>query len=527
MTALLLAVLLGLSPAARAAEDISVAVSGRVRAPLLGYKIGDRWYLSAKEAGAVYGGQVYWYPVAGRVQMSFRGRAVQLFVDSDEARAAEGTLKLEAPVLLRSSRAFIPISFFLSEEFVSLSGHESVFNPRTRSLTVERAGTIGSPRWFSYKGHTRFSLEVDKRLSYSANARGVGGLEVAFPLGVLESSESAEIDDGLVQGFVLRQEPKLAKLSIRLAEPGLKWRVRELNDPRRIVVDIYEGEPPLLPDSPPARETAPRVTKETPARPADPDQPRSSAPAKSAGPAVLAHRDGKARRKIVVDPGHGGKDPGARGRRGVLEKEIALAAALELAKLLKQEGSFEILLTRSDDTFVPLADRSRLANEFGADLFVSLHCNANPNSREEGFEVYFLSEKASDPEAARLADFENSVLELEGKDPRGEAAAAALLGELAKTENINASSELAGLLVRSVDKRVDLNGRGVKQAGFYVLRGTHAPAVLVEMAFLSNRKDESKLESRRFRRKLVDGLYAGILEFSKRQGWTAAPRDGS
>lgn len=525
MTTLLLAALLAL-PAA-ASEEISVVASGRVREPLLGYKIGSTYFLSAKEAGALYGGQVYWYPVAGRVQMSFRGRALQFFVDSDEARLESGALKLESPVMTRVSKAFVPLSFFLSEEFAGLSGFESVFNARTRLLSIEKLSTVKSPRWFSYKGHTRLSLELDKRLSHSAAARGVGGVEIAIPLGVIEGSESAEIEDGLVSRFSLRQDPQATRLSIAFAEPGLKWRVRELSNPRRLVVDVYDGEAPLLVDSPPAQKTAPRITKESPAQPSDPDQPRSSPPVKSVGPAVLAHRDGKMRRKIVVDPGHGGKDPGATGRRGTLEKEINLLAAQDLARLLKEEGSFEVMLTRNDDTFVPLADRSRLANEFGADLFVSLHCNASENSKEEGFEVYFLSEKATDPEAERLAAFENSVLELEGKDPEEGAAAGALLGELAKTENINASSELSGLMARSIDKRVDLSGRGAKQAGFYVLRGTHSPAVLVEMAFLSNKKDEAKLESRRFRRKLVDGLYAGILEFAKRQGWSATPKEGS
>lgn len=522
MTRLILAALLALPDVARAAEEISVVVSGRVKEPLLGYKIGSTYFLSAKEAGALYGGQVYWYPVAGRVQMSFRGRALQLFVDSDEARLEGETFKLDSPVRLRASKAFIPLSFFLSEKFAAFSGFESVFNERTRLLSVDRLSTVKALRWFSYKGHTRLSLELDKRISYSASARGVGGVEVTIPLGVIEGAESGEIEDGQVSAFSLRQDPQAARLSVSFAEPGLKWRVRELSHPRRLVIDVYSVEPPFSAGATLAQEQ--RTAKPSPAK-AEAALPLSAA-VKSHGPVILNAQGGRVRRKIVIDPGHGGKDPGARGRRGSVEKEIALLAAQDLARLLEEEGSFEVMLTRDDDTFVPLADRARLSNEFGADLFVSLHCNASENPREEGFEVYFLSEKATDPAAERLADFENSVLELEGKNPREEAAAAALLGELAKTENINASSELAGLMLRAVDKRADVAARGVKQAGFYVLRGTHAPAILVEMAFLSHKKDEIKLESKRFRRRLVDGLYAGILEFAKRQGWSAVPKEG-
>lgn len=219
-----------------------------------------------------------------------------------------------------------------------------------------------------------------------------------------------------------------------------------------------------------------------------------------------------------MDAGHGGKDPGARGRRGTLEKDVALKAALELARLLRDEGAFEVILTRGDDTFVPLAERSRIANEAQADLFVSIHCNSSPQPRDSGFEVYFLSEKASDADAERLAELENSVLKLE-ELAKGDDEAGAILRAMVKTENINEASELAGLVARAVSSRVDIENRGVKQASFFVLRGTQAPAVLAELAYLSNRKEEARLQSRRFRRKMVDGLYAGVLDYSRRQGW--------
>ncbi|MDD5629012.1 MAG: N-acetylmuramoyl-L-alanine amidase, partial [Elusimicrobia bacterium] len=181
---------------------------------------------------------------------------------------------------------------------------------------------------------------------------------------------------------------------------------------------------------------------------------------------------------------------------------------------------FEVRLTRDADTFVPLDERSRIANDWKADLFVSLHCNAHRNARENGYEVYFMSEKASDPEAERLAQFENSSLELEGRSV-ADAEAELILHAMGKTESINSASELAALVGRELHKRVDLAQRGVKQAGFYVLRGTDAPAVLIEMAFLSNRRDEAKLGSRRYRGRLIDGIYAGLLDYAKRQGWLA------
>lgn len=209
-----------------------------------------------------------------------------------------------------------------------------------------------------------------------------------------------------------------------------------------------------------------------------------------------------------------------------MEKDINLHAAKELAKLLREDGVFEVILTRDDDTFIPLADRSRIANEAEADLFISLHCNGSPNSRESGYEVYFLSERASDPGAQRTAEMENSSLELEGKSVEEEQAAA-ILHAMQNVENINAGSELAALVARALGRRVDLEDRGVKQAAFYVLRGTYVPSILFEMAFVTNKKDEAKLGSRQYRRRLIDGVYSGVLDFARRQGWLKAVARGS
>ena len=144
--------------------------------------------------------------------------------------------------------------------------------------------------------------------------------------------------------------------------------------------------------------------------------------------------------------------------------------------------------------------------------------NANPNRGESGFEIYFLNEKASDAGAERLAEFENSVLALEDEE-NFEDGAATVLYAMAKSEFINDSAELAGIVSQTVTRRVDLKNRGVKQAAFYVLRGANSPAVLVEMAFLSNARDESKLQSEKYRRKIIEGLKAGIVDFARRKNW--------
>lgn len=518
-TLLLLLAALSLLPAAplpARAEELSVVVSGKAQEAAEAYKAGSKLYLDAKRVGALYGGQVYWYPVSGRVQLSLRGRALQLVVGSDKATAGESELKLDDAVIVRASRAFVPLSFLTGEGFAAWSGHQTRYDERTKSLIVEKTGTVGAPRAFSYKGHTRLTVELAPGVSYRATARGTGGVDLIADYGVAEGDESVGLDDGIVQSYALKQESKLVRLTVRFAENGQRWRVSELAGPRRVALDVYaEGVP--LPDEP-ARKVEPKKAATVPAVSAAALEPAPSPETKVAPAPKAPEPASKRRRLIVIDPGHGGKDPGATGIRGTREKDINLAAALELARVLKERGDFDVLLTRDEDVFLPLSERSELANEKNADIFVSLHCNAARSKRENGFEVYSVSETATDPEAEALAASENAVLELEGKDPQGEMAKMILLA-MTKTEMINESVALAALSAKAIAKRVDISPRGAKQAAFYVLRGTHAPAILVEMAFVSNAKDEAQLTSRRFRRAMAEGVAAGIADYANRQGW--------
>lgn len=504
-------------------DELSVIASGKHREAINGYKVGSSYFLGAKEAGDLYGGQVYWYPVSGRVQMSFRGRQLQFVVGSQAAVVEGQSVTMDSAVMLRSNQAFIPLSFFLSEPFEAFVGMDSEFNARTKLLTVDRRDNLGIPRWFSYNDHTRLAFELGRDLGFTTSPRGVSGLEIVVPRGVFESVGDSKIADGIVESLVLLQEPKAARLQVRFGRPGLRYKVIELDNPRRVAIDVYSAEGAAvaahsapeespLPPSVPAASAAPADIEEVPLKTAPPEDP--------------APRAARTKHRIVIDAGHGGKDSGALGRRGTMEKDFNLRAAKELAKLLKEDGVFDVVMTRDDDTFIPLADRSRIANEADADLFISLHCNGSPNSRENGYEVYFLSERASDPGAERTAEMENSSLELEGKSV-DEEQAEALLHALHNGENINAGSEIAGLVARALRRRVDLEDRGVKQAAFYVLRGTYVPSILFEMAFVTNKKDEIKLESRQYRRKLIDGLYAGVLEYAQRQGWLKSGGRGS
>lgn len=219
--------------------------------------------------------------------------------------------------------------------------------------------------------------------------------------------------------------------------------------------------------------------------------------------------------RIVIDPGHGGKDAGAvRGR--YREKDWNLAVGNELVKLLKKSG-FDVKATRSTDVFIPLGDRAKISNNFKADLFVSIHTNATKNPAANGFQVYFRSEKATDKEAAETAALENEAMQYEEAHY---SFVDALLQSMAKNEFMNESSKLSGYIQNGVYKQsgigVAVNPKtGLRQANFYVLRGVNAPSVLVEMGFISSSKDRAKLSNSSVQKKMAQGIYNGIVQYAK------------
>ncbi|HUW23200.1 MAG TPA: N-acetylmuramoyl-L-alanine amidase [bacterium] len=220
-------------------------------------------------------------------------------------------------------------------------------------------------------------------------------------------------------------------------------------------------------------------------------------------------------RTIVIDPGHGGKDPGAIGPRGTKEKDVVLRIAHKLAKELHKNLKTRVILTRYHDVFLPLADRTAIANQQKADLFISIHCNASLKSRTKGFEVYFLSDEVSDEEAQAVANMENAVMALEERtEERNELSS--ILWSLTMNEFMNESSELCSLICSEVDRKLrDVENRGVKQAGFTVLRGAKMPAILVEAAFISNRSGERRLKSSKFQKSVVESICTGVKEYKE------------
>ncbi len=212
-------------------------------------------------------------------------------------------------------------------------------------------------------------------------------------------------------------------------------------------------------------------------------------------------------RTVVIDPGHGGHDAGAVGRRGILEKNVNLGVAKELQRYLRRESDLEVVLTRERDEYLELADRAEIANRHGGDLFISLHCNSWFNDGARGFETFFLSPAKSDW-AKSVEAAENSA----GQEPGD---VEFIVWELVQNRFISSSSLLAEVLQKDVCSELNLTNRGVRQAGFRVLVGAYMPAVLVELGFLTNSTEEQRLGDSSYQRKMAKALGEAVLEYSR------------
>jgi N-acetylmuramoyl-L-alanine amidase len=217
--------------------------------------------------------------------------------------------------------------------------------------------------------------------------------------------------------------------------------------------------------------------------------------------------------KVVIDPGHGGHDPGAIGRLGLKEKEVTLDIAKDLKKRLEVEG-FVVYLTRSDDRFIQLARRPQIANNYNADFFISIHANAAKMKNAKGFEVFYLAE-AADDSAKQLAEQENACLKFEQASFNVVSSGdlEATLWDLVSTENRAESIQLANQICKEAKKNLWVRQRGVKSAKFYVLKGARMPAVLVEVGFVTNRDEEAKLETGAYRSDVASAIANGILNY--------------
>tara|TARA_A100000164_G_C21900901_1_gene770446 strand:- start:427 stop:1893 length:1467 start_codon:yes stop_codon:yes gene_type:complete len=216
---------------------------------------------------------------------------------------------------------------------------------------------------------------------------------------------------------------------------------------------------------------------------------------------------------VVLDAGHGGKDPGAIGKFGTKEKDVVLDITKRTGTLLEKSG-IRVIYTRDEDVFIPLLDRTKIANDANGKLFVSIHANANKNRKIQGFETFLLRPGKSE-DAIEVASRENSVINLEDVTEQYENLSGEnlIMATMAQSMFMKESEDLASIIQIELDKKLDTPNRGVKQAGFYVLIGASMPNALVEVGFLSNPKEEKMLKQSKHKQKIAEAIYRAIKSF--------------
>lgn len=534
-------------------------------------------FVSGRQAGTVpvleANGVMY-----ADVQVAARkfGAGVELFAQSKQAKiTAKGFYgiltaslpdiiinargqTLSAPVLVHGGKIMAPVEFFQLPSFQKAVGKRISFEDG--AFIVERPFDFARTENRLNKQDTLLVFEKEKDIAFSAKQINKHTVEVSFPSSTVKRDEFFRLKTPFIASAEIRQSRENAVLKVILGKNAKDWSFTE-TDGRLVFragakaapVLLEEPKPVLFPEP---EETAPvqtpnvnpepqgqsavsqqpsvltetddfvemfpeqgPVIKEASAQDSKPAAPVKTSPVIKQEPHPLAISSAHKKMRIVVDPGHGGKDPGAV-RSRLREKDWNLAVGKELAALLKKAG-FEVKMTRGDDTFIPLSDRSKISNNFKADLFISVHTNASKNRNAHGFQVYFRSEKATDKEAADVAAMENEAMQYEEVHYNF---VDALLQSLAKNEFVNESSKLAGYVRNAVYKQpgigVSVNqNSSVRQANFYVLKGVNSPAILVEMGYISSAKDRARLSQKAVQKKMAQGIFNGVRDYAKKEGW--------
>ncbi len=351
--------------------------------------------------------------------------------------------------------------------------------------TSQKKSLVTGIRHWSDPAYTRIVIDLDQEVTYKDHLlredptlKKPHRLYIDLKVARLspQLTQPIPIEDGLLKRARAGQyNPDTVRVVLDL-ESLIDYKIFSLTDPFRIVIDVL-GKPVKA-----------KVIKPPPLQ-----RPRSF--------------------RVVIDPGHGAGDPGAIGPKGLREKDVVLKIAQKLRDKIRKELRWEVVMTRQDDSFIPLEERTAIANTKGGDLFVSIHANATKKREAHGIETYFLN-FTTDEDALRLAARESGV------SPEKISDLQLILYDLMLNAKVNESSQLAeyvqGALVSRLKERYsDVKDLGVKQAPFVVLFGAKMPSILIEVSFISNPMEERRLRDERYLDELATAILDGLRRYAQ------------
>ncbi len=424
---------------------------------------------------------------------------------------------------IRANHRFLPLVALLCAAALLCTGSTTAESAETATAAASEFPVASDARLAGDGSQTRFILDLDKTVQFRA-------FTLADPYRVVV--DLPQVDFRLPNGSGSNGRGLVKAFRYGLVMPGGSRIVFDLTGPARIansyVLDAANGQPPRLvleleqvdradfAQSPPA-DTRPEL------KPALAGGPETAAAQDASAPAAAAPAD--QRPLIVIDPGHGGIDNGTQSGNEN-EKSLVLAFGLALRDRIEKSGKYRVVMTRTDDTFIPLDDRVRIARNQGAALFVSIHADALPRREgdAQGATIYTLSDRASDAEAERLAEAENKADAIGGVNLTAEPTDVAdILIDLAQRETRTFSNRFARLLAAEMKNTARMYKHPLKSAGFRVLKAPDVPSVLVELGYVSNKSDLAHLVSESWRSRTVGSMALAIDAFFAKRLATAAP----
>lgn len=483
--------------------------------------IDNEKFLNVNDLADFINAEIKWWPVSKKVALAFKGNKLEFFFNSSKLNLNEQKIKMKSLTKLIKGDLYIPLGFVLSSNFSRIIGRQVRWEKEAKILRFCEFPNILGVKIKKQEQSSLLILQTKQKLYYEVSKTD-NKLIIEIFKGVLDSRALYQAQgDNLIIRTNLEQEKNKAVCYLEIP-PNCEYHVTSVQNPCQIMVEV-KGTGVIASTNTLPVETVPVITSVSTitvvsSRATVPQVLPVPAPEIKEAPSAESIVDRRAKIKtIVIDAGHGGKDPGAIGSYGTKEKDINLNIAFKLAELIHEKTDLKVILTRKEDVFIPLAQRTQIANDRKADLFVSIHCNSGLEKESKGFEIYFLSDRATDLEAEAVANIENSVIDLEDNSTVNDKLKA-ILWSLTLNEFVNDSSQLCSLIVNQVNgQNLELINRGVKQAGFFVLRGAKMPAVLVECAFLSNKREEKMLNKDRFCEKIAEAIFDGIMDYKQRK----------
>ena len=470
-------------------EDIQVVLNGfTLNSEVSPVLINDHVFLPARDIAEVLGGRITWFPALKLLNINMSDREVSVVIDVLEAEVNGNKVNLETPPEMIQNRVMIPV------EVVRLLAEVEVnWDKNSRKLEIIRQQPfVTGIRNFTHPDKTRVVIDMSERSPYHVITLSNPDRIVVDVNGSIsqlnpEQREFA-VEDPLVNRVRTGQFDQDTVRIVMDVKGNYKYKIFDLASPQRIVVDILV---------PPGQQIA-----------VAPD----IAPQEIRGKDVPVATGDQGKYIVVIDPGHGGSQPGAIGLSGLKEKDVVLGVALHLRKMLQNNG-FTVYMTRDRDIDVPLESRPLMALQKEASVFISIHVNSalqKGSSTARGVETYVLNSRYTDASARDVADRENRASQ---NYHYGDNILNQIIADLEESASITFSLDFADIIQKKLVQYTGLENRGVKQAPFIVLKGVNMAAVLIEVGFISNPNEEKLLKTSEFQEKIAQALNQAVKDY--------------